>query len=277
MIHRTGRRFPIPDSRFPNRDGFALLLVLWLIVVLGTITATIVVRTRETSALAGNVRARVMGKYAAESGVTLASAEMERSLEALVDTTDRRRYLNHLDAALTRRGDVELGDATFAVTLVDISARLDINSVDEQGLTRFFGLFDQASAASTAAAIRQAIDAKPVTVTRGSQSTSGASELVAARPFRSLDELERLPGVSLGLLRAAAPYLTVDGDGKINRATASDTVLVAAGGSLQDEPSRVLVVSRGWLRGHTLTHEIQAVYAIAGNQLKLVRWRERDL
>ena len=46
---------------------------------------------------------------------------------------------------------------------------------------------------------------------------------------------------------------------------------------VQDEPSRVLVISRGWLRGHSLTHEIQAVYAIAGNRLTLVRWRERDL
>ena len=53
--------------------------------------------------------------------------------------------------------------------------------------------------------------------------------------------------------------------------------MVAAGGSVQDEPSRVIVVSRGWLRGHSLTHEIQAVYAIAGNQLTLVRWTERDL
>ncbi|HUQ83230.1 MAG TPA: hypothetical protein VM076_18905 [Gemmatimonadaceae bacterium] len=253
------------------------MLVLWLIVVLGTITATIVVRTRETSALAGNARARVVGKYAAESGVSLATAELERSLEAFADTAGRQRYLNHLDAALTHRGDVQLGDASFSVVLVDVSARLDVNTADEPALTRFFSLFDPSAAAATAAAIRRAIDAQPVTVARGSQSNSGGSELVAARLFRSLDELEHLPGVSVTLLRAAAPYLTVDGDGKINRATASDTVLVAAAGSLQDEPSRLLVVSRGWLRGHSLTHEIQAVYAIAGNQLKLVRWRERDL
>ena len=106
---------------------------------------------------------------------------------------------------------------------------------------------------------------------------SGSSALIAARTLRSLDELESIPGVTVGLLRAAAPYLTVDGDGNINRATATDTVMVAAAGSVQDEPSRVLVVSRGWLRGHSLTHEIQAVYAIAGNRLTLVQWRERDL
>jgi hypothetical protein len=75
----------------------------------------------------------------------------------------------------------------------------------------------------------------------------------------------------------AAHLLTVDGDGTINRAVASDTVLSVAGGELRDEPSRILVVSRGWQDGQPLTHEIQAVYAVVGNGLTLVRWRERLL
>jgi len=260
-----------------RRRGFALMLVLWLIVVLGTIAATIVLGSRESSALAGNARARVVGRYAAESGVTSATAAIESALEARPDTATRERYLDHLDSALPRRGEVPLGDAAFSVTLVDVSARLDVNSADERALERFFSQFDPSAAAATAAAIRRYIDREEVTATPGSQSNSGGSALVAARTLRSLDELEVLPGVSLGLVRAAAPYLTVDGDGKMNRATASDTVLAAAAGSVQDEPSRILVVSRGWLRGHSLTHEIQAVYAIAGNHLTLVRWREREL
>jgi hypothetical protein len=69
----------------------------------------------------------------------------------------------------------------------------------------------------------------------------------------------------------------VDGDGSINRATAPEVVLAAAGGDLRDEPSRILVASRGWLDGHALTHEIQAVYAVVGGALTLVRWRERTL
>ena len=259
------------------RRGFTLMLVLWLIVVLGTITTAIVVGTRESAALAGNARARVVARYAAESGLAAATAAIESALGARPDTADRERYLNHLDVALPQRGEVELGDATFAVTLVDVSARLDVNDAPEEALTRFFSQFDPSGAAGTARAIRRYIERNEVTARAGSQSISGGSALIAARTLRSLDELERIPGVSLGAVRAAAPYLTVDGDGKINRATASDTVLVAAGGSIQDEPSRVLVVSRGWLRGHSLTHEIQAVYAIAGNQLTLVRWRERDL
>jgi len=42
-------------------------------------------------------------------------------------------------------------------------------------------------------------------------------------------------------------------------------------------PSRILVVSRGWQDGHPLTHEIQAVYMIAGARLVLLAWQERDL
>jgi type II secretory pathway component PulK len=260
-----------------ERRGFALMLVLWLIVVLGAISTAVVLGTRESTALAGNARARVVGRYAAESGVVAATAAIEQALDARPDTAVRERYLDHLDVALPQRGDVALGEASFAVTLVDVSARLDVNNADESALERFFAQFDPSTATSTATAIRRYIDRAEVTGTPGSQSISGGSALVAARPLRSLDELERVPGVSLGLVRAAAPYLTVDGDGKINRATASDTVMVAAAGSIQNEPSRILVVSRGWLRGHSLTHEIQAVYAIAGNQLTLVRWRERDL
>jgi general secretion pathway protein K len=42
-------------------------------------------------------------------------------------------------------------------------------------------------------------------------------------------------------------------------------------------PSRVLLISRGWQPGNPLTHEIQAAYAIVGQDLRLQSWRERDL
>jgi type II secretory pathway component PulK len=254
------------------------MLVLWLIVVLGAISAAIVMDVREATALSGNARARAVGRYAAESGVVAVTAEIESRLATIADSIQRRSYLNGLDSRVSPRSDVTLGDAAFAVALVDVSARLDVNNTDEDGLTRLLSMFGSAAdAAETAAAIRAYIDRQPVTGVLPGQSISGASGLMPVRSLRSLDEIGEIPGVDLELLRAAAPYLTVDGDGNVNRATASDTVLAAAGGSVQDEPSRLLVVSRGWMRGHTLTHEIQAVYAIAGNRLTLVRWRERDL
>ena len=40
--------------------------------------------------------------------------------------------------------------------------------------------------------------------------------------------------------------------------------------------TRLMLVSRGWQRGHPLTHEIQAVYAVVGQRLVLEGWEERD-
>jgi general secretion pathway protein K len=41
-------------------------------------------------------------------------------------------------------------------------------------------------------------------------------------------------------------------------------------------PTRLLLVSRGWERGHPLTHEIEATYAVVGRQLLLKSRRELD-
>jgi type II secretory pathway component PulK len=255
------------------RAGVALMLVLWIIVILGTICSGVVLATRSTTDIAGNYRSRVVARYAAESGVAVAVAALEERLASLTDEARRRDYLNHMDRALGNRTQLSLGDARVGIALVDVGARLDVNMADGAALARLFSYFtDEIEAENAGRAIRAFIGG--IDLTRPDVDTI---TLQVARPLRSLDELKRVPGISWQLLEKASEYLTVDGDGTINRATASDTVLATAGGDLRDEPSRILVVSRGWQDGHALTHEIQAVYAIMGNELTLVRWRERDL
>jgi hypothetical protein len=43
------------------------------------------------------------------------------------------------------------------------------------------------------------------------------------------------------------------------------------------QPTRLMLISRGWQEGHPLTHEIQAVYSLLGQRLVLQAWWERDL
>jgi type II secretory pathway component PulK len=208
-----------------------------------------------------------VARYAAESGVTAAVAALEENLSRLDDLGARRVYLNQLDRALGS-GELSLGDARAAVVLVDVGSRLDINLAGFSSLSRLFSFFTDAIEAERAArAVRAFIE--------GALGDGGARS--GARPLRSLDELAVIPGFPAALAERAVPFLTVDGDGTLSRATASDTVLAAAGGELRDEPSRILVVSRGWLDGHPLSHEIQAVYAVVGPELTLIRWRERLL
>jgi type II secretory pathway component PulK len=244
------------------------MLVLWMIVVVGMLSSGVVVGARSTLAIAANYRASVIARYAAESGVAVAVAALEDSLAALADPRARRDYLNQLDRALGRGAQLWLGDARAAVALIDVGARLDVNTAGAAALTRLFSFFTDALEAERAARAIEAFIGGGM---------SEALGLQAVRPLQSLDELIGVPGVPRELAEKAAEFLTVDGDGTINRVVASDTVLAAAGGELRDEPSRILVISRGWQDGHVLTREIQAVYAFAGNDLVLVRWREREL
>ena len=249
------------------RRGVALVLVLWIVVILGGISAGVVRSARTSTSIASNARAEVIARAAAESGIEALVAAIEDTLSQLAEPTDRRDWLNNLGLQ-SGRDSVILGDGRFAVTVVDVSARLDVNAATQSALQVFFSQFTgPGEAAAIAAAIRGRIDS----------SSSRLPGQLGVTPIRSLEELRLARLVPDAVLARAAPYLTVDGDGVINSRTASDTVLVAAGGELRDEPSRLLLISRGWVSGHPLTSEIQAVYAITGNRLVFSHWRERSL
>lgn len=256
-----------------TRRGVALVLVLWIVVILGGLGATVVSSSRASASVASNLRASAVARYAAESGVVATVAEIEAALGARTDSLSRADYLNAL--SVTPRDSVTLGAGRFAVAIADPTAQLDINAAPEDRLVALFAMFtDVARAAQTARAIRDAIERAPTTAGDGRLSApDGALRFVT--PIRHLDALRELPGVDVRALERAAPYLTVDGDGTVNRRAASDTVLRVAFGEAREEPSRLVLVARGWMSGSPLTHEVQAVYAISMNTLVLTHWRER--
>ncbi len=250
-------------TRLNARRGVALILVLWIIVILGGVAAAVTAGSRTTGDITANARARTIARYAAESGIVAAVAALQQRMDSAGDDVAKRRLvLNDAEHALRAAASFAMGDARVQVVMTDVSARIDVNSAPEEALSALFARAGHAAdAAAAARAIRRYIDA-----------TSGQANL-----FQSLDDVAAIPGVGSDIIADAAAWLTVDGDGQVNRVTAPPVVLGVARGSLVDEPSRVLFIARGWQDGHPLTHEVQAVYAVQGNQLAFVRWRERDL
>ncbi len=246
------------------RRGVALILVLWLVVVLGAIAASLTTLVHGRLRTVANLRDRAIGREAAESGIVATTREIEDSLETFGEGERRASYLNGLESRRAAR-DEALGSARFRVAIADVNARLDINSASEDGLTRFLSQFAGAGRARDAA--------REIRAYRRADAGPG----VIATPILDLDLLRTRTSLGARSADAAAPFLTVDGDGNINRHSAPPQVRIAAAGQLVDAPTRLLLVSRGWRAGGALTHEIQAVYAIQGTQLALVRWRERDL
>jgi general secretion pathway protein K len=251
-----------------QRRGVALILVLWLVVVLSAIGTAVARAARTSTAVASNARADLIARAAAESGIELLVAAIEDTLAILSDPAERRDWLNSLPFT-AGRDSVALGDGRLLVAVVDVSARLDVNAATETALGTFFSQFtDPAEAAAIARGIRSRIESGATPVRSGF-----APSIVT--PIRSLDELRTARLVPEQVLQRAVAYLTVDGDGVINQRSASDTVLVAAAGELRDEPGRLLIVSRGWMAGHPLPSEIQAVDSVVGNRLVFSHWRER--
>jgi type II secretory pathway component PulK len=271
----------------PKR-GSTLALVLWTLVVVGGISLGVTRRTRAAIAVASNARAQVVARYAAESGIALVVHAIEDSLAAAGDSASRAELLNAVTRPPFALGIQSLGNARVQVAIEDVNAKLDLNYADADAVAQLLAEFGEAGVAYRAARAIRAHIGTGVTPNSPDESfpigQRSAPSLVkeqawggsgGARYLTSLDELMSIPEVDQQLIERAAPYLTVDGDGATNRVTASAAVLRAARGAVVEMPSRILLVSRGWLDASSLTHEIQAVYAVQGNDLALVRWRER--
>lgn len=312
-----------PAVRPGKRRGVALMLVLWLIVVISAIAAAATAAARTDAGVVVNVRAGVAARYAAESGLVLASARLDSLLRA-TSREDMPFLFKDLDEHIADLHDVELGPARFAIAVEDLSARLDLNDANEEMLRSFFGQFiDRREARLAVLSMLDWRDAGDLGGLEGAESDAyeraGSPFRPTNRPIRRIEELGRMLHLGDSLLWRVAPYVTVDGGRMININTAPETVLTAIPGlgkegarALVDRrragevftsvnpvyellgrrlaqsvyyvrqrattvPKRLLVVSRGWLAGHALTHEIRAVYEVESGRVILRAWQERDL
>jgi len=281
------------------RRGVALIFVLWLLVLLGVVATEVASRARLEAQLLSNIRARTVSRYAAESGVLVAKA----SIEALLDSTDRSEraaLFLQINTLVPSTRDVELGDARFRVVVVNLNARLDLNRTDPATLRNLLSEFTPAShAEAVVAAVKEHSLMRLAELAR----VPGVddSTALAVLPYLTvwgdgLLDINAAPEAVLAAVpsigaaaarnivrrREAGEVFTSAGDFRVGggpTALAAGTGVngLPGGPLLAVMPTRLLLVSRGWQRGHPLTHEIQAVYSIVGHWLVLQNWEERDL
>jgi general secretion pathway protein K len=291
------------------------MMVLWLIIVLGAMATAIVAAAHADSTLAGNLRARATARYAAESGIALAAVQLKQLLRDASSDETRARIFQDIDRHFDHLREVPIGRGRFGLVVIDLNARIDLNKSDPSIVQSLFAQFtDPDRSARAASALADWIDADDFVRAGGGELadyvTMDSPYAPRNAPLDRLDDLAHVLYVGDALAAAVAPYVTVASDGLVNLNSAPEPVLAALPGigvsrardivarrtagetftslaALADlgpasalvtiVPSRLLIVSRGWLDGHPLTHEIQAVYGIAGTTLYLMSWRERDL
>jgi general secretion pathway protein K len=280
--------------------------------------------TRSESRLVLNARARTVSRYAAESGIVAAVALLEQRIAAGTAPGQEVLAWTEINRDFNELADVPLGHARFGVQLTNLSGRLDLNQAQPEVLA---GLFSQFTSPQAASALVDALldwrDPDDLVRPRGAEADdyrrAGSPYVPHNAPLTRMDELRRVKGMTEPLALALEPYLTVNGDLRIDVNGASESVLAAIPGlgptgaraivsrrkggglfssltevqaflgrryggrtdaapiaGLAVSPSRLLLLSRGWVPGHPLTHEIQAAYAVVGQRLRLQSWRERD-
>lgn len=219
-----------------NRDGFALVAALWLVVAVGAVSLDWGVRARMQRLAAANAIETVRARAAAESGLAVARARLEQSLVGRDQGFGAGAASDRLDP--WRNPRALLGDSVYdgervryLVRVSDLGTRLNINRASEDELRRLLVALrvDAGRADRIAQSAADWRDPDDLHRARGAERDwyLGADRDVLPRngPFQSVEEFGHVREVTPELLERLRPYLTVRGSGRINLSAAPAVVL----------------------------------------------------
>lgn len=229
-----------------GRRGFALPAVLWILVLVGAVSAGFLAAARAESRSVANGIESARARWAARG-------ELARTLARLETTLSGPSAVRQLRAAgdtLHDSGVQVVGGVRVRSVLVDARSRLNLDEASAEALVALQVALDvpPAHAERVAAAVLDWRDDDDEPRPDGGEAFAyrarGLPSRPANRPFESVDELRRVLGVTRALHRRLAPYLTVSGDGRINVNAAPAEVLATLPG-LDLASARLVVQARG--------------------------------
>lgn len=228
-----------------GRGGFALPAVLWILVLVGAVSAGFLASAQaERRAVAHRVES-ARARWAARDGMARTLAGLERALA----TGGAVGHLRSAGDTLHDTGDVLVDGVRVRSVLVDARARLGIDSASAGELVALQVALDlpRGEAERVADAVLDWRDSDDRRRRGGGERSAyragGLPTRPANRPFAAVGELRRVLGVTRRLHDRLAPYLTVHGDGRINVNAAPAPVLSTLPG-LDEGSARLLVRAR---------------------------------
>lgn len=209
-----------------QREGFALLLVIWILALLAVVAAGVAANSQSESQLAHNRLERVEARSIADAGVALAVAGL-----MVPDITQRW----HADGGART---IPYGGGTVTVTVQDEGGKIDLNQAPPELIGSLLDTLDPATKeireALVNAIMQQRQTAAAATPNAGGVALSfrrrqRVSLLNAA--FADVSELKQMPGVTPAIYAMLLPLFTVyTGSPTINPLTAPRDVLIALPG-----------------------------------------------
>jgi general secretion pathway protein K len=209
-----------------RQRGVALILVLWVITLLSVIAGNFAFSMRGEATIARNLVSTAQARALADAGIQKAWFELNKP------PTDLQRWQAN---GVAHR--ITLGDAALTITLQDETGKIDLNTASDallRGLFRSVGLNEDSSLALVDAVVDWR-DADKLRRLHGAEDgdyrVAGKSYVPTNSPFETVDELQRVLGMSPDLYRKLASALTVySKQAGVNTAVAQRAVLLAIPG-----------------------------------------------
>lgn len=210
-------------SALPSPRGYALVSVLWLVLLLTGIAASYHAQARVEARLLTTALQRAQAEGLAEAGIWLAAHE---HFAAGVSPEDRSRRV-------TRTIDVD--GAAVAVTTADVSGLINLNAAPPELLAALLSARSGLDPAEQAAVVDAILDWRDSDSTRSPAGAEDDDYAALKRPhgakdapFATVDELRLVRGMTAPAYRAIAPALTVFGNhARVSTAAAPAEVLAA--------------------------------------------------
>jgi general secretion pathway protein K len=215
------RRFPPGSAEWRRNGGFALILVLWTLVLIGFIVAHLTASGRTEIRIAGNLVANSASQAAADGAIFDA-------IFNLSDPQPERRW--PVDGTLRQ---VTVGSSRVILRLEDEASWINPSTTSPallEALLRVTGS-DPDIARRIATAISEwvgtAAAPRPQEALVADYRTAGLDYGPPGTPFETLGELGRVLGMTPPVLLAIRPHLTLFGPPEPNPTT-MDPVVAAA-------------------------------------------------
>ena len=194
--------------------GFALLIVLWSVVLLALLATVVMASGRSEGQLAGNLRRAAAAQAAADAGVAEAVFHVTDA-GAQGWQADSQRHLVHIGRYEVT---VQVGDENGklnpnysppALTAAVIAAATNMDAARAANLAQaFFDWHSLGSQSQVATQYRQA----------------GMADAPTGQPFRSVDELGLVIGMTPEILARIRPYFSVFTNGPLDVPAAAPLV-----------------------------------------------------
>lgn len=189
-----------------NSRGFALIVVLWFLVLIAAMSAYLIANARYETAIARNVLAAASAEALADAGVAQAVFNQTDTVEDAHWALDGAPHL------------IRLLDGEVTIRLFDERQKINPNRASDALLAALFEAagVERALARRIGASVADWVDRDPEPRALGAErdqyASAGRSYAPPNMPVDSLDELQLVLGITPQLYASARPYLTIHTD-----------------------------------------------------------------